>query len=197
MKSGLNLYNAATSFEIECSVEKYIAVARNSEEVSRRCWERFASGRSRAQARKADARVIVVSARRFGGPCILYMRLSWRKEKAKSGLRYQREYIPLVTLHDFPPFLYLSTFSACARIVDASRRDEIRLVLSWECQCRTLSRLHGLSRRFSRENIEITSKHNRAKIRYRGKDKSATNNNESWEYVKNRNKEAVCIRQTR
>lgn len=34
MKSGLNLYNAATSFEIDCSVEKYIAVARATENKS-------------------------------------------------------------------------------------------------------------------------------------------------------------------
>lgn len=34
MKSGLNLYNAATSFEIDCSVEKYIVVALRTENKS-------------------------------------------------------------------------------------------------------------------------------------------------------------------
>lgn len=136
MKSGLNLYNATTSFEIDCIVEKYIAVARNSEEVSRQCWERFASGKSRAQARKSGCE----SHRRLSMPIrwtppvssIYAIILSESRRRARL---HQREYLFSHTTRLSFFSLYISRLSPSvrARIVDASQQDKIRLALSWEC----------------------------------------------------------------
>lgn len=106
-------------------VSKYIAVSKNTLFVPQQriilppVWEWFAGGKSRAQAGEADAKVIVVSARRFGVWTLypLYTIFFPDGKKARNGLRYQREY-PF-SHADFPPFLYLSIFSAHRRCIAA------------------------------------------------------------------------------